>query len=172
MRTIYNEIEQEQQKEIEELEVEFAEFTSTFNGLKNHKGSQQINGGALRTLEFILYASALVSFVAFVWIETWDLNLWSRLLEQGTHLSPIGGAAITANAFAWKIITAGLCAISLAGRWLVGRIRIKNNIMHQQSELLNTMLNKLGTNLYKLKESQKHFEALDPELQKESAEAV
>lgn len=172
MKTIYNEIEQEQQKEIEELEVEFAQFTSTYNGIKNHRGTRMMQGGALRTFEIVLYAAALVSFVTFAWIETWDLKLWSNLLEQGTRLSAISGAVLTANAFAWKLLTAGMFVVSLALRWLVGRIRLKNHVVHQQSELLTAMLNKLGTNIYKLKESQKHFEALDPELHHETAEAV
>lgn len=172
MKTIYTEIEQEQQKEIEEMEIEFAEYTASYNGIKNHPASKVMRGSVLKTLEGLLYAVAAVLFVAFVWVEGLDLKMWSHLLEQGKHLSPIGGAAISANALAWKTLTASLFIISLALRWLVGRIRTKNQIMHEQGELLTAMLNKLGTNLYKLKESQKHFEALDPELHHEAAEAV
>ncbi|HXB12776.1 MAG TPA: hypothetical protein VNZ45_12365 [Bacteroidia bacterium] len=160
MNNLYTEIERQQQDEVRELEVESAKYTEAYNNLKQDKAFLSLRGGFLRTVEYLLYAAAAVSIVAFVLIETWDLKMWSNLVAQGESVSSLNAALMTASTFGWKLLAVVLFGTSLSFRWLIGRIRNKNRVMHQQAELLSEMLNKLGTNLYKVKKAQVYFESL------------
>lgn len=161
MGGIFDQMKDEHQQEIEELEVELAQYTATYNGIKNYNANRTIRGGMLRVLEFILYFSAGACLLAFFWVETQDMKLWSGLLEKGEPLSLISGALVSANVLAWKLLAASLVIVSLALRWLLGRIRNKNRVLREQAELLKNILNKLGTNLYKLKQTQELFQSLN-----------
>ncbi len=159
MKDLYIEIERQQEDEIRELEVESAKYTEAYNNIKHDKAFLSLHGGFLRTIEYLLYAVAAVSIVAFVLIETWDLKMWSNLSCTGRS-GFFFGSLMTASSFGWKLLTALLFVVSLALRWLVGRIRNKNRILHQQSEVLGEMLSKLDTNLDKIKKAQVYFESL------------
>jgi hypothetical protein len=160
MKNLYTEIERQQQDEVRELEVESAKYTEVYNNLKGDKAFKSLGPGVLRPIEYLLYAVAAASFVAFIWIETWDLKVWSTLLSQGETVSSLNAALMTASTFGWKLLAVVLFSASLSFRWLIGRIRNKNRVLHQQAELLGEMLNKLGTNLYKVKKARVYFESL------------
>lgn len=168
MRTIYNEIELEQQREIDNMEIEIAQFTANYNGIRNYSASRMMGKNLLGLAEFLLYCIAAASFVAFIWLELVDF----RLIQDGVFLSPLGREMVSLNTFGWKLLVAGLFVISLVLRWLVGRIRGKNTVILEQGDLTKDILNKLNTDLYKLKEAQKRFETMDPDKKQEKEETA